>query len=378
MRTDRKASGSGSPNAFVGYIRKNKQLLIPLSFLTILLLINVIMSAIAGMNFFNIWLEENGTLHGYPISILNRATPLLVITLGMTLVTAACGGQDISVGALTTIAGATFYRVISIGGYTNPWAILLGFVLCCIVTMLFGAFNGTLVSVFRIQPMIATLILFSCGRKIANWIANVDEAVIDSAPVKELGSYLPGVAVPTPLLIGLVVGVIFFLMMKLTNIGMYAQSVGINQSAARLNGINPTMVKLLTFIILGACCAVAGFIRTCDIQKVSYETHLQDIEMDAILAVAIGGNSLGGGKFSLVGSVLGAYTLQTLSTTLDRFNIKSTDIKAYKAIVIILLVVIGSDTVKKMISRLISKSKIKKAGINGEHDQTNKLTEEGA
>ncbi len=373
MQTDGKVTGRG-PNAFVRYARKNKQLLIPLSFLTILILINVIIS---GFNFFSIWrAESNGTLHGDPISILNRATPLLLIALGMTLVTAACGGQDISVGALTAIAGATFYRVISVGGFTNPWAILLGFVACCAVTMLFGAFNGTLVSVFRIQPMIATLILFSCGRKIANWIANVDEAVIDSVPVKELGSYLNGVPFPTPLLIGLAVGVVFFVLIKVTNIGLYAQSVGINQSAARLNGINPTVVKLLTFLILGFCCAVAGFIRTCDIQKVSYETHLQDIEMDAILAVAIGGNSLGGGKFCLTGTVLGVYTLQTLYTTLDRFKIESTDIKAYKAIVIIILVVIGSDTVKKLITRVISRMRGAKSG-GSDTDRPGKLAEEG-
>ena len=89
MQTDGKVTGRGS-NAFVRYARKNKQLLIPLSFLTILILINVIIS---GFNFFSIWrAESNGTLHGDPISILNRATPLLLIALGMTLVTAACGG----------------------------------------------------------------------------------------------------------------------------------------------------------------------------------------------------------------------------------------------------------------------------------------------
>lgn len=382
MRTDKKTSSRGLPDGvrkalqpivtalyWIGfvvvwpfrsawhtpYMQRNKQLLIPLTFMAILLLINVIRSAVDGANFFSIRIVENNygtTLQGYPIMILNGAVPLVIISLGMTLVTAACGGQDISVGALSTIAAATFYRVIATGGLENPGAILWGIVICCAVTMVFGAFNGALVSIFRIQPMIATLILFSCGRKIANWIAHVNDATFDSVLVKRLGFNLPDTPVPTPLLICLAVGLVFFLLIRCTNLGLYAQSVGINQSAARLNGINPTLIKLLTFVILGACCSMAGFVKTSIIGKVGYETFLPEIEMDAILAVAIGGNSLGGGKFSLAGSVLGAYTLQTLSTTLDRFYIDSTDIKAYKAIVIILLIVIASEPVKKLLVKL--------------------------
>jgi len=84
---------------------------------------------------------------------------------------------------------------------------------------------------------------------------------------------------------------------------------------------------------------------------------LLEIEMDAILAVAIGGNALGGGKFKVTGSVLGAYAIQALTTTLYAMKVPSTDVKAYKAIVIILIVVISSPIVKQAMARLWTKIK---------------------
>ena len=133
------------------------------------------------------------------------------------------------------------------------------------------------------------------------------------------------------------------------------QSVGINGSAARLNGINSTFIKLLSFIILGLCVAVAGCIGVSRLGLINHETLLLDIEMDTILAVAIGGNSLGGGKFKVGGSIIGAYVIQTLTITLYAMKVSSTDVKAYKAIVIILLVVIGSPVVKAKFGKLMSK-----------------------
>ncbi len=350
-------------NKWTAFFRRHTQLLIPLIPLCLLIIFNLILNPA----FLNIGINEKGVISGYPISILNNATELVIIVLGMTLVTAASGGQDISVGALAAIAGATFYRILMAGDLESPGQILLAILACIGVTMLFGAFNGALVSVFKIQPMIATLILFSCGRSFAYWIGDEPNATFKSVAVEKLAVNFPGFPIPTPILICLLIGILFFLLLKFTNMGLYAQAVGINQDASKLNGINSTMVKWLTFIILAACCAVAGFIRTSRLQLISYEKQLLDIEMDAILAVAIGGNSLGGGKYSITGSVLGAYTLQTLQTTLDVLKIKSTDIRAYKAIVIILLVVLASKPVKKLITQTVAKirSGSHKTGLSG-------------
>ena len=154
----------------------------------------------------------------------------------------------------------------------------------------------------------------------------------------------------------------FKLLFHFTSLELFTQSVGINGSAARLNGINSTFIKLLSFIILGVCVAVAGTIGVSRLSLINHETLLLDVEMDTILAVAIGGNSLGGGKFKISGSIIGAYVIQMLTTTLYAMKVSSTDVKAYKAIVIVLLVVIGSPVVKqrfgKLLERISSKKKI--------------------
>ncbi len=331
------------------------QLLVPLIALLLIVLFNLIRDP----GFFSVSMAKNNAgnpvLQGNLISILNGASELAILAMGMTLVTAACGGQDISVGALSAIAGSVFVKVLRSGATISPLTVVLGFVACCAVAMLFGAFNGTLVAVFRIQPMIATLILYTCGRSIAYWINGGATPTVDSPIINAIGSFIPGVPVPTPILIVIFCGLLFGLVFKLTTLRLYTQSVGINQGAARLNGINAIGMKLLSFIILGACCSVAGMIGVSRLGLINHETLLLDVEMDAILAVAIGGNLLGGGKFKMSGSVLGAYAIQALTITLYAMKVPSTDIKAYKAIVIILIVAIGSPVVKSEAARLWKK-----------------------
>ena len=328
------------------------QLLVPLIALLALVLFNLIRDP----GFFSVEISANNNgdpvLKGNLISILNGTSELAILAMGMTLVTAASGGQDISVGALSTIAASVFIKVLRSGASISIGTVLLGIFAACVVAMLFGAFNGTLVAVFRIQPMIATLILYTCGRSIAYWINGGASPTVESPIVNALGSFIPGIPVPTPVLIVIIVGLLFALAFKFTNLSLYMQTVGINQGAARLNGINAVGMKLLAFIILGACCSVSGVIGASRLSMVNHEMLLLDIEMDAILAVAIGGNSLGGGKFRMVGSIIGAFVIQALTTTLYAMKVPSTDIKAYKAVVIILLVIIGSPVVKQKVAAL--------------------------
>lgn len=327
------------------------QLLIPLIALALIAFFNLIRDP----SFFSVGLTKNNdgntVLAGNLISIFNGASELAILAMGMTLVTAAAGGQDISVGAAAAIAGSVFIKVLRAGTIT-PLTILLGFLACCVVAILFGAFNGILVSVFKIQPMIATLILYTAGRSIAYWINGGATPTVSSPLIKAIGGFIPGVPVPTPVFIVILCGIIFGLLFKFTNLALYTQAVGINQQAARLNGIHTVGIRLLTFIILGFCVAVAGCISVSRLGLINHETLLIEIEMDAILAVAIGGNALGGGKFKMSGSVLGAYAIQALTTTLYAMKVPSTAIKAYKAAVIILIVVIGSPVVKSAASRI--------------------------
>ena len=144
--------------------------------------------------------------------------------------------------------------------------------------------------------------------------------------------------------------IVIFLVLKFTNLGLYSQAVGINPNSSRLNGINPAVVKLITYVILGLCVAVVGLIKVSRISTINYSVIAKDIEMDAILAVALGGNSLGGGKFNMPASIMGAYIIQFLTTTLYKFNVLSSALPAYKAVVVIILVVLSAPVVREKLA----------------------------
>lgn len=331
------------------------QMTIPLIAIALLVIFNLIRDP----GFFEIGIahnsDGNAVLSGNIISIINGASELAILAIGMTLVTAACGGQDISVGAAAAIAGSVFVKVLKSASSINGGTVLLAFLLSCVVAMLFGIFNGTLVAVFRIQPMIATLILYTCGRSIAYWINGGATPTIKNSILSAIGGFIPGIPLPTPVIIVVVMAVLFKLLFHFTSLELFTQSVGINGNAARLNGINPTLIKLLSFVLLGVCVSVSGCIGVSRLGLINHETLLLDIEMDTILAVAIGGNNLGGGRFKIGGSILGAYVIQTLTITLYAMKVSSTDVKAYKAIVIVLLVVIGSPVVKQRFAKFMTR-----------------------
>lgn len=328
-----------------------RQIFIPIAAMLALLLFNLIIDP----SFFHISLIKNSAgdpvLSGNLISILNNGSELAILALGMTLVTAASGGQDISVGATIAIAGSVILRIVcgadAKADSVSFGIVLVAFLVACLVTMAFGAFNGALVSIFKIQPMVATLILFTAGRSIAAWINNNQLPTVSDPKFTYIAGFIPGLPIPTPFIITIVCFILMALFMKFTNIGLYSQAVGINESSSKLNGINPIFIKFLTFVILGLCVAVCGLIKVSRVSGITYSVIAQDIEMDAILAVALGGNALSGGKFNMAASVIGAYIIQILTTTLYKYNIDPVALSAYKAIVVIVLVVISAPAVRR-------------------------------
>ena len=330
------------------------QLVIPLFSLLLIVIFNLIRDP----EFFSISTATNNqgyrVLSGNLISIFNGASAIAIISIGMTLITSCCKGQDISVAAVAAIAGSVFVSVLRSNDITIP-VIILAFVYSCLVTVLFSLFNGVLVAVFKIQPMIATLILFSAGRSIAYWINGGATPTVSSDLLASIGGFIPGIPIPTPIIIMVIFLVLISLVLRMTNLGLYTQVVGINEGTAHLNGINPVWVKLIAFVICGICVATSGCITVCRIGLINHETLLLDAEMDIILAVAIGGTSLGGGKFSLFGSVIGAHIIQALTVTLYAMKVPSASVKAYKAAVIILIVLISSPVVKEFFINLYKK-----------------------
>lgn len=317
------------------------QVVLPLSVLAILVFINLL----KGADYFSISVI-NGALYGNIPNILFGASELVILAIGMTLVTSSSGGQDISVGVAAAISSSVFVRVLLGAGGITWTAILAAFLVSCVVGILIGAFNGILVAVFGVQPMVATLILFTAGRSAAFLVDRRLSPVLANDLTGQIGSVIPGLPIQTPILLTAVFVVLFAVLLKTTNLKLYCQAVGNNQKAARLNGISPAGIKILTYMILGVCSAVAGFIAVTKAGRHDSVNLLKFIEMDAILAVAIGGNALGGGKFSITGSIIGAYTIEVLNRTLLRLEVGTETIKAFKALFIIILMVVASPVVR--------------------------------
>lgn len=357
------SSTKKSGASFIGVLLRH-QIIIPLAALALLLLFNLIMDpAFFAIKFIE---TKDGftTLSGNLITILDRGSELAILAIGMTLVTAASGGQDISVGATIAIAGSAILRVLC-GTEARPDTlqapIFVAVIVGCLVAMICGAFNGVLVSFFNIQPMVATLILFTAGRSIAAWINNNELPIISEPSFGYIGNYMPGIPIPTPFFVAIICFIAIALVLKFTTLGLYTQAVGINESSSRLNGLNPKFIKFITFVILGLCVGVAGYIKVSRLSTINYSVVAKDIEMDAILAVALGGNALSGGKFNMTASILGAYVIQFLTTTLYKFNVQADALPAYKAVVVILLVVFSAPAVREGLSNFWKKNFGKKS-----------------
>lgn len=339
------------------------RLFMPIVCLLAVLLINVITTP----GFFKISVN-NGVLYGYIIDVINRASELVVLAVGMTLVTAASGGQDISVGAVMAVAAAICCQILS-GGDVSTNAFQNPFVLAVIVSLLgaalCGAFNGFLVAKLNIQPMVATLILFTAGRGIAQLITKGQITYVRVEGYKLLGGYIGKSPIPTPIFAAVIVILIIHFILKKTALGLYIESVGINATASRLVGLNSTMIKFLTYVICGFLAGIAGLVASSRIYSADANNIGLNLEMDAILAVALGGNVLGGGKFSLMGSVIGAYTIQALTTTLYAMNVSADQLPVYKAIVVVVIVTLQSPVFKKAAANLKTKRSTEKLAAEG-------------
>ena len=176
---------------------------------------------------------------------------------------------------------------------------------------------------------------------------------------KVFGGYIGKIPVPTPIFLAIIVVIIVNLILKKTALGLYIESVGINGTASRLVGLNSTLIKFLTYVICGVLAGIAGIIASLRIYSADVNNIGLNLEMDAILAVALGGNVLGGGKFSLMGSVIGAYTIQALTTTLYAMNVKADQLPVYKAIVVVIIVTLQSPVFQFFIAKPACKKKLR-------------------
>ena len=285
--------------------------------------------------FFNIRIVE-GRLFGNLIDILYRAVPTAVVALGMAIVIGT-KGIDLSVGSVIAIVGAVITWRIHAG---DPHFVVL--LIALGVGLLCGLWNGFLVAVLDIQPIIATLILMVSGRGIGLMInllyggtnPSFQSELLQGLSVGHIG------LIPTRLVLGGAIFAALWLLIRRTALGLFLEAVGGNSAAADLAGVDARLVKYAAYLICGLCAAWAGVILAAD-------THTSDpvsvglyIELDAILAVVIGGGSLAGGRIYLGMTVLGALVIQALTTSIltsglpPEYNLV---VKAFVVIVVLLL-----------------------------------------
>lgn len=328
---------------------QRSNLLMPLVCLAIVLLINLIKTPA----FFKITIQ-NGALYGYIIDIVNRASELVILALGMTFVVASSGGTDISVGSVCCLAGSVMCVLLGEGeAYAVPYGVAL--IACLITGVLCGAWNGFLVAKLKIQPMIATLIMFTAGRGLSELITDGHVADVNGPNFQMVSRLIPGIPVPTPIIIATVVVAITMFILKKTPLALYVQAVGIKKGASRIVGLHVERIIFLTYMLCSLYAALSSVIITSRVSSCDPRYAGLNLELDAILSVALGGNSLGGGKFNLWGTVIGAVTIQALTTSLYAMGVSSEVLPVYKAAAVILIIALQTDVVKGYFKKLRKK-----------------------
>ncbi|GEM44543.1 ABC transporter permease [Deinococcus cellulosilyticus] len=246
---------------------------------------------------------------------LTQVATIVIVGVGMTLVIAT-GGIDLSVGSLMAIAGALAPMIfMSEGLKDSPYGIALAFVLPVLAVTLLGLFNGLLVSKFQLQPIIATLVLFIAGRGIAQVLTGGNLQTFTNPAFQYIGMGKP-FGIPFQVILMVLIVVLAAWMLRKTVLGRHILSVGGNEKAARLSGVPIQGIKYAVYAISGLLAGIAGLI-TIAINSASDANQVgQNMELDAIAAVAVGGTLLEGGKATIVGTLIGALIIQLIRYTL--------------------------------------------------------------
>ncbi|GHU23836.1 sugar ABC transporter permease [Spirochaetia bacterium] len=333
--------------------------------LTLLLLFNLFFTK----NFFVITIHD-GHLFGTLIDILNRGAPLMLLSMGMTLVIASTGGTDLSVGAIIAITAAMVSKLIGgnlvmidgVQTYITETPMILAIIISLGLAMLLGLWNGILVTYGKIQPIVATLVLMVAGRGIAQLITNGQIITVYYKPFFFIGGgWFLGF--PFAIFIAIFVFILAQFFTRRTALGLFIESVGGNNEASWYAGINEKAVKLFSFIFCGFCAGVAGLIICSNVKSADANNAGLNTELDAILAAVIGGTSMAGGKFSLSGSLVGALLIQTLTTTIYAFGVPPEVSLVVKSLVVVMVCFLQSSVVDTFFTKLGSgKNAAVKAG----------------
>lgn len=335
----------------------NFQAFWPVVIFLVIILFNGIISK---GSFFELKIVD-GHLYGRLIDIIRNGSRLMILSAGMTLVLAT-GGTDISVGSVMAISGAIACSIINgnmlpgLGG-----SVAAAIIVAILAGIICGLWNGFLVSRIKIQPIVATLILMVAGRGIAQLITDGKIITINSDAYYFInGGYILGL--PFPVFIVAFFVIILILFTKKTAFGLFLEATGCNENSSRFSGINVRSIKLLVYTCCGMFAAIAGLIESAGIKGADCNNAGLMIEMDAILAAAIGGTTLTGGKFSIPASIVGALIIQSISTTIYALGIAPEITQVVKAILVILICLSQSRKFREAVTGIFNKRKAVREG----------------
>lgn len=316
----------------------------PVAGLALLLFFNLLFTE----GFFKLEVRD-GHLYGVLIDVLNHGSKVMLLALGMTLVIAT-GGVDLSVGAVMAIAGAVAAQLINRAGV--PFPLVLAAALG--VAVLAGCWNGLLVGAFRIQPIVATLILMVAGRGVAMLITDGQIITFTDPRLGFIGNgHLLGLPFPVWLSLGMLLATV--VLTRRTAVGLFIESVGDNQTASTYAGVNSSTVKFVVYLFSGFCAGLAGLVAASNIKCADSNHAGLFLELDAILAVVVGGTALTGGRFYLVGAIVGALFIQTLTTTMYMRNVSADVAPVPKALAILAVCLLQSPTLRGKVAGILKR-----------------------
>jgi len=324
----------------------------PLVALTFLLVFNLFFTP----NFFSVEIKQ-GHLYGNVIDILKNGAPIMLLAVGLTLVIAT-KGIDISVGSVVAISAGVVAMLIGGDLKGNPkYPIAFAMSAAVLVSVAAGMWNGMLVSWVGMQPIIATLILSVAGRGIAMVTTNAMVVWLYAKPFALLGQgYLLGL--PFSIYMVAVLLLMTWLATRRTALGLFIEAVGINPTASRFAGINAKNLIFWVYAFSGFCAGVSGLVVCSTVMSADGNNAGLGYEMDAILAVVIGGTSMNGGKFYLFGSMVGALIVQTLTTTIYAFNVPPEIAQVVKALVVWTVSLLQSASFRAKVAGLFGKREV--------------------
>ncbi|WP_171180880.1 ABC transporter permease [Ruegeria sp. HKCCD8929] len=294
--------------------------------------------ALVAILLFNVAITPN-FLHPQTLFVnISQVATIAIVAVGMTLVIAT-GGIDLSVGAIMALSGA-MAPLIFLSPYAEAYptiGLTAAIGVPILVAFACGLFNGVLVSVFNVQPIVATLIFFISGRGIALVLTNGNLQTFTNPAFSYLGT---GKILGLPFQGWLVaiIAIAAWWMVAHSTYGRQLLAVGGNERAARLSGVPVRKVKIGAYVICAGLSGLAGLIVVA-INSASDAARIGNLmELDAIAAAVVGGTLLQGGRAPIFGAILGAVIIQLVKYTLLANGVADEVALIAKAAIIILAV----------------------------------------